>query len=84
MVGVAANRRKRGLRSSTANVGAIIGVGYITESASRLDLTVANTHLIHLNEEDFHQIFAEVLEAGLSGLACWSGNHDRHSRSLTR
>lgn len=64
MVGVAANRRKRGLRSSTANVGAIIGVGYITESASRLDLTVANTHLIHLNEEDFHQIFAEVLEAG--------------------
>lgn len=64
MVGVAAHRRKRGLRSSTANVGAIIGVGYITESASRLDLTVANTHLIHLNEEDFHQIFAEVLEAG--------------------
>ena len=64
MVSVAAHRRKRGLRSSTANVGAIIGVGYITESASRLDLTVANTHLIHLNEEDFHQIFAEVLEAG--------------------
>ena len=30
MCGVAANRRKRGLASSVVNVGAIIGVGYIT------------------------------------------------------
>ncbi|RYP37144.1 hypothetical protein DL768_010897 [Monosporascus sp. mg162] len=64
MCGVAANRRKRGLRSSVANVGAIIGVGYITQNARQLDLTVANTHLIHLNEEDFHQIAAEVIETG--------------------
>lgn len=64
MCGVAANRRKRGLRSSVANVGAIIGIGYITESAKQLDLTVANTRLTHLNEEDFHQIFAEVMEVG--------------------
>lgn len=64
MCGVAAKRRKRGLRSSVTNVGAIIGVGYITQSARQLDLTVANTHLIHLNEDDFHQIFAEVMEAG--------------------
>jgi thioester reductase-like protein len=64
MCAVAANRRGRGLRSSTANVGAIIGVGYITESARQLDLTVISTHLTHLNEEDFHQIFAEVMEAG--------------------
>lgn len=64
MCNVAAMRRKRGLRSSVANVGAIIGIGYITESAHQLDLTVANQHLTHLNEEDFHQIFAEVMEAG--------------------
>ncbi|KAL2169173.1 hypothetical protein VTG60DRAFT_6413 [Thermothelomyces hinnuleus] len=64
MCGVAAARRRRGLVSSVANVGAIIGVGYITQSARQLDLTVANTHLTNLSEEDFHQIFAEVTEAG--------------------
>ncbi|KAL2024717.1 hypothetical protein VTK56DRAFT_6918 [Thermocarpiscus australiensis] len=64
MCGVAAARRRRGLVSSVANVGAIIGVGYITQSARQLDLTVANTHLTHLSEEDFHQIFAEAMEAG--------------------
>lgn len=64
MCAVAAHRRKRGLRSSVANVGAIIGVGYITDSVERLDLTVVNTRLTHLSEEDFHQIFAEVYEAG--------------------
>jgi nucleoside-diphosphate-sugar epimerase len=64
MCGIAAARRRRGLVSSVANVGAIIGVGYITQSARQLDLTVANTHLTHLSEEDFHQIFAEAMEAG--------------------
>jgi thioester reductase-like protein len=66
MCGVAANRRKRGLRSSVANVGAIIGVGYITQSDRdrQLDNTVAKTAMIHLSEEDFHQIFVEAMEAG--------------------
>ncbi|RYP47174.1 hypothetical protein DL768_006724 [Monosporascus sp. mg162] len=64
MVGVAGNRRKRGLRSSVVNVGAIIGVGYITQSARQLDLTVAKTAMMHLSEQDFHQIFAECMEAG--------------------
>ncbi|XXH02069.1 protein transport protein bet1 [Hypoxylon texense] len=64
MIGVAGNRRKRGLRSSVANVGAIIGVGYITQSARQLDLTVAKTAMMPLSEQDFHQIFAECMEAG--------------------
>jgi nucleoside-diphosphate-sugar epimerase len=64
MIGVAGNRRKRGLRSSVVNVGAIIGVGYITQSARQLDLTVAKTAMMHLSEQDFHQIFAECMEAG--------------------
>lgn len=64
MCGVAANRRKRGLTSSVVNVGAIIGVGYITQSDRQLDVTVAKTAMMHLSEEDFHQIFAEVMEAG--------------------
>ncbi|PHH92952.1 hypothetical protein CDD83_3110 [Cordyceps sp. RAO-2017] len=64
MIGVAGNRRKRGLRSSVVNVGAIIGVGYITQSARQLDVTVAKTAMMHLSEQDFHQIFAECMEAG--------------------
>ena len=64
MCGVAANRRKRGLASSVVNVGAIIGVGYITQSDRQLDVTVAKTAMMHLSEEDFHQIFAEAMEAG--------------------
>ncbi|KAI1298194.1 hypothetical protein F5Y03DRAFT_386702 [Xylaria venustula] len=64
MVGVAARRRKRGLRSSVVNVGAIIGVGYITQSDRQLDATVAKTAMMHLSEQDFHQIFAECMEAG--------------------
>lgn len=64
MIGVAGNRRKRGLRSSVVNVGAIIGVGYITQSDRQLDVTVAKTAMMHLSEQDFHQIFAECMEAG--------------------
>lgn len=64
MIGVAGQRRKRGLRSSVVNVGAIIGVGYITQSDRQLDVTVAKTAMMHLSEQDFHQIFAECMEAG--------------------
>ncbi|KAF9872525.1 hypothetical protein CkaCkLH20_10022 [Colletotrichum karsti] len=64
MIGVAGNRRKRGLRSSVVNVGAIIGIGYITQSERQLDVTVAKTAMMHLSEQDFHQIFAECMEAG--------------------
>ena len=64
MIGVAGHRRKRGLRSSVVNIGAIIGVGYITQSDRQLDVTVAKTAMMHLSEQDFHQIFAECMEAG--------------------
>ena len=62
--GIAANRRKRGLNSTAVNVGAVMGAGYITESDRQLDLTVAKMAMMHLSEEDFHQIFAEAMEAG--------------------
>ncbi|KAL3294775.1 putative polyketide synthase [Colletotrichum asianum] len=64
MCGVAANRRKRGLASTVINVGAVIGAGYITESDRQLDVTVAKMAMIHLSEDDFHQIFAEAIDAG--------------------
>ena len=62
MVGVAAKRRKRGLNSIAVNVGAIIGVGYITQSDRQLDQTVAKMAMMHLSDDDFHQIFAEAME----------------------
>ncbi|KAK5993740.1 Highly reducing polyketide synthase bet1 [Cladobotryum mycophilum] len=61
--GVAVNRRKRGLNSVCINVGAVIGAGYITESDRQLDQTVSKMAIIHLSEQDFHQIFAEGMEA---------------------
>ncbi|KAI1081410.1 putative polyketide synthase [Whalleya microplaca] len=66
MCAMAANRRKRGLTASALNVGAIIGAGYMErESSKALDLTVSKMALMHLSEEDFHQLFAEGIEAGL-------------------
>jgi hypothetical protein len=65
MCSLAAQRRKRGLAATALNVGAIIGAGYIEREASKaLDLTVAKGSLMHLSEEDFHQLFAEAIEAG--------------------
>ena len=65
MCGVAANRRKRGLASAAVNIGAVVGAGYITQSNRQLDVTlVAKMAMMHLSEEDFHQIFAEAMEAG--------------------
>ena len=47
-------------------MGAIIGAGYMErESSKALDLTVSKMALMHLSEEDFHQLFAEGIEAGL-------------------
>lgn len=62
--GVAANRMKRGLRSSVANIGTIIGIGYIAQYSERLSLTLSKQGLSPLNEEDFHQIFAEAIDVG--------------------
>lgn len=65
MCSVAAQRRKRGLAATAINVGAIIGAGYMErESSKTLDLTVARNALMKFSEEDFHQLFAEGVEAG--------------------
>ncbi|TVY48035.1 Polyketide synthase-nonribosomal peptide synthetase [Lachnellula occidentalis] len=64
MCSLAANRRKRGLNAVALNGGAIIGAGYITESDRVLDLTVERMSLVHLSEEDFHQMIAEAIENG--------------------
>ncbi|OCL13419.1 putative polyketide synthase [Glonium stellatum] len=65
MCALAGQRRKRGLAATTLNVGAIIGAGYMERESSKiLDLTVQKMAMMHLSEEDLHQIFAEGIKAG--------------------
>ncbi|KAK2040741.1 putative polyketide synthase [Colletotrichum somersetense] len=65
MCSLAAQRRRRGLAATALNVGAIIGAGYMErESSKALDLTVSKMALMHLSEQDYHQIFAEGIDAG--------------------
>ena len=64
LCGVAAHRRKRGLNSSYINLGMMFGVGYVTESSRQLDQVFAKLAMMPLSEDDFHQIFAEGVEAG--------------------
>lgn len=65
MCSLAAQRRKRGLAATALNVGAIIGAGYMErESSKALDLTVSKMALMHLSEQDYHQLFAEGIDCG--------------------
>ncbi|KAH7318294.1 putative polyketide synthase [Stachybotrys elegans] len=65
MCALAAKRRKRGLRASAVNVGAIIGAGYMArESRRALDALVDKLHLMRLSEEDWHQAISEAIDAG--------------------
>ena len=65
MTALAAQRRKRGLAATALNVGAIIGAGYMErESSKALDLTVSKMALMHLSEQDYHQLFAEGIDSG--------------------
>lgn len=68
MCSLAAQRRKRGLAATALNVGAIIGAGYMErESSKALDLTVSKMALMHLSEQDYHQLFAEGIDSGRPG-----------------
>ncbi|KAH9832144.1 Polyketide synthase pksF [Teratosphaeria destructans] len=64
MSAVATARRRRGLRASTAHIGAIIGVGYVTDSIERLEHAVETSRMIRLSEEDVQQLVVEAIEAG--------------------
>lgn len=64
MSSLAAQRRKRGLRASTVNGGAIIGAGYMErESRRALDLIVQKLHMMRLSEDDWCQSICEAIDA---------------------
>ena len=65
MVSLAAQRRKRGLAASVINIGAIIGVGFITREVSQADQNnLRKGGYMWMSERDFHQTFAEAVLAG--------------------
>ncbi|KAI8626691.1 polyketide synthetase [Xylariaceae sp. FL1651] len=65
MTSLAQQRHKRGLSASVINIGAIIGVGYVsreTTDASQENLLKGG--YFFLSESAFHEIFAEAVVAG--------------------
>ncbi len=64
LCGLAAQRRKRGLRAVAVNIGAIIGAGYLQrESRRELDAIIKRLNLLRLSEEDWHQSICEAINA---------------------
>jgi hypothetical protein len=71
MCGLAAQRRKRGLAATAINLGAIVGVGMMERGPQKvLKSILQRLSLMPLSEGDFHQIFAEAIEAGRPDSVC--------------
>ncbi|KAI5194188.1 hypothetical protein AUEXF2481DRAFT_704711 [Aureobasidium subglaciale EXF-2481] len=65
MTGLAAQRRKRGLCGSAINIGAILGIGYVTrETSQELQNNLLKSGHVWMSEEDLHTLFAEAILAG--------------------
>lgn len=65
MASLAAQRRKRGLAGSVINIGAILGIGFITRELSQANQdNLRKGGYMWLSEQDFHQLFAEAVLAG--------------------
>ncbi|KAI1372084.1 hypothetical protein F4677DRAFT_433407 [Hypoxylon crocopeplum] len=70
MASLAEQRRRQGLAASVIDIGAIIGVGYITrvaEGTAMGKVTSQTGGFIHTSERDFHQLFGEAVLAGQPG-----------------
>ncbi|KAI0553027.1 hypothetical protein F4679DRAFT_581117 [Xylaria curta] len=64
MCGLAAHRRKRGLRSAAVNIGAIIGAGYVARQSRKEQDSIVERYLLQrLSEEDWCQAISEGIEA---------------------
>ncbi|TDZ13320.1 Polyketide synthase-nonribosomal peptide synthetase [Colletotrichum orbiculare MAFF 240422] len=65
MAGLAGARRRRGLAATVMHVGAILGVGYVSEKTDASKTNFSRTSGYTLtSERDFHQHFAEAVVAG--------------------
>ncbi|KAL4789182.1 hypothetical protein BDV19DRAFT_395282 [Aspergillus venezuelensis] len=66
MVGLANNRRKRGLAASVIDIGMVLGVGYITDNGI-YESVLKKHNLMPISESEFHNMFAEAVVAGRPG-----------------
>lgn len=65
MVGLAEQRRRRGLAASVINIGPIAGVGFLAHQRENpFSAMKAAMGFTYLSERDFHQMFAEAVLAG--------------------
>lgn len=61
---LAAQRRKRGLRATAVDIGAIIGAGYLARELRReLDAIVERYNMLRMSEEDWCQAICEAIHA---------------------
>lgn len=65
LCGLASQRSKRGLAATAINLGAIAGVGLLERADKKvMESIIERLSLMPVSEVDFHQIFAEAIEAG--------------------
>ncbi|KAI1375298.1 amino acid adenylation domain-containing protein [Hypoxylon crocopeplum] len=64
MVGLAEQRRRRGLAASVMHIGPILGVGYIAHQGIDLRRQIKSGSHMFISEQDFHKLFAEAIMAG--------------------
>ena len=68
MTGLMAQRRRLGLAGSAIDIGAILGVGYVTrETSVALQENLLKSGHVWMSEDDFHNLFAEAILAGRPG-----------------
>ena len=70
MAGVIEERRRQGLPGSIINIGPVLGVGYISETAVDLKGLLQSGSYMCTSERDFHHLFAEAVLAGYPDSNC--------------
>ena len=66
MVGLAAQRRKRGVAACTVDIGMIMGIGYLrrTEDQGTHEHFLTKQSVLPMAEPDIHEVFAEAIRSG--------------------
>lgn len=68
MVGLAAQRRKRGLAACVLDIGMILGIGYIQRTdggaVGLVETSLRKQNFMPMAESDIHHLFAEAIVAG--------------------
>lgn len=66
LASVAARRRKRGFAASAFDIGRVVGIGYVQKAGQVVQNQLSKMGYMSISETDFHQMFAETIQAGRS------------------